>query len=232
MRTVGNVSRTVGMTTAVLLGGALVTPAVAMAGQDRDTPVPASTDTSAAADSASVQADIDGDGGPELITVRERGEHRVVSARFADHSYVESAFPSDTAGRLHLDPRVADLGRDGTQELVVTTATGANTVTFAAFTYVPGQGLVRVTDTGGEPFTFHDGGGATSLASYACHEPGAGDATFTTIRAQRTDEGLDGVRTRYAVHGDTVVPRGQTVFHDVADDAPVVQADPDSCSPA
>ncbi|WP_253826405.1 hypothetical protein [Prauserella aidingensis] len=219
------------MATAVLLGGALVTPAVAMAGHDRDTPEPAAAGTSAAADSASVQADIDGDGGPELITVRERGDHRVVSARFADHSYVESAFPSDTAGRLHLDPRVADLGRDGTQELVVTTATGANTLTFAAFTYVPGQGLVRVTDAGGEPFTFHDGGGATALASYACHEPGAGDATFTTVRAQRTDEGLDGVRTRYAVHGDTVVPRGQTVFHDVADDAPVVQADPDSCSP-
>ncbi|GAA1201102.1 hypothetical protein GCM10009675_17000 [Prauserella alba] len=209
------------MTMAALLGGVLAVPAAAAAEVDGDLP-----------DSASVQADIDGDGGPELITVRERAGDRVVSARFADHSYVESPFAADTAGRLHLDPRVADLGRDGAADLLVTTATGANTLTFAAFTYIPEQGLVRVTGTDGVPLTFHDGGGATSLASYACHEPGDDGATFTTVRAERTDGGLYGVRTRYEVERDTVVPRGQTEFHGVAEDAPVAQADPASCAPA
>ncbi|MBB3663141.1 hypothetical protein FB384_002045 [Prauserella sediminis] len=209
------------MTLAALLGGALATPVAAAGEAGGDLP-----------DSASVQADINGDGGPELITVRERDDDRVVSARFADHSYVESAFPSNTAGRLNLDPRVADLGRDGTADLLVTTATGANTLTFAAFTYIPEQGLVRVTGTDGAPLTFHDGGGATSLASYACHEPDDDGATFTTVRAERTDGGLDGVRTSYEVTRDTVVPRGQTEFHGAAEDAPVVQADPASCAPA
>lgn len=221
MRIVRNVSNAIGLTTAVLLGGALAAPGVSMAGDDHGTP-----------GSTSVQADINGDGGPELITVRERGDEHVVSARFADHSYVESAFRADTAGRLQLDPRVADLGRDGTQDLVVTTATGANTLTLGAFTYIPEQGLVRLAGNDGEPFTFHDGGSATSLASYACHEPDASGATFTTVRAERTDAGLDGVRTRYAVDRDTIVPRGQTAFHGVADDAPVVQADPASCGSA
>ncbi|GAA1242401.1 hypothetical protein GCM10009676_29740 [Prauserella halophila] len=217
----GNVPRTVGLTTAAVLSGALAAPGVSMADGDRDVP-----------DSASVQADIDGDGGPELITVRDRGDDRVVSARFADHSYVESAFPADVPGRLQLDPRVADLGRDGADDVVVTIATGANTRTLAAFTYLPEQGLVRVTGTDGVPFAFHDGGGATSAASYTCHEPVTGGATFTTVRAERTETGLDGVRTRYAVRRDTVLLHGRTEFHGAAENAPVVQADPAGCAPA
>lgn len=221
MKTVGNAAKTTGLTMAVLLGAALVAPGVSAAGRGSEAP-----------DSTSVQADINGDGGPELITVRERGDDRVLSARFADHSYVESTFPAEGAGRIHTDPRVADLGRDGTEELVVTTAAGANTVTLAAFSYVPGEGLVRVAGADGEPFTFYDGGGATSLTSYACHEPADDGATFTTVRAERTEAGLDGVRTRYAVERGEVVARGQTEFHGAAEDAPVVQADPASCAPA
>lgn len=230
MNTVRKTMKTaVGVTTTALLGGAMVSAPAAAA-----TPATADTEGDAPAPSASVQADINGDGGPELVTLRESGAEHVVSARFADHSYVESAFPADSSGRFLLEPRVADLNRDGTAEIIAATEAGANTVTFTAFTYVPEQGLVRISDAEGAAFDFHDGGGATARVSYGCYGPDDDGATFRIVKAQRSDVdgSYHGVRTTYALQGDTFVRSGQDAFTGLSEEAPELQADPASCDPS
>ncbi|WP_139320577.1 hypothetical protein [Saccharomonospora sp. CUA-673] len=199
-----NRNTAIGVTMAAMLGaGAISAPAAAAApATGSDEPVPPS---------ASTTADISGDGGPELVTVRAGGDdtsgEHVVSARFADHSYVESAYPADSTARYAIEPRPADLNRDGKAEIVTATESGANTITFTAFTYVPEQGFVQLTGTDGTPFTFHDGGGATMRVSYGCHGPGADDSTFRVVQAERGD---DGTYDASAPRTPSTAPRSST----------------------
>jgi hypothetical protein len=185
-------------------------------------------------ETATTYADVDGDGRPNAVTVREvSADTQTLTFAFPEE-LVQTSFEADAAAPLQ-QPRPVDINGDGRDEVVVAHAVGANTITFNIWKYEPGQGIVRLTTSAGAPFEVYEGGGVASIARYGCTPTPAG-RHFVTVNAQlaETPDGelrYDGERTTYSVNRNATTVETLTPIHRAPADDPRLAADPASCAP-
>lgn len=183
----------------------------------------------------SVQADVDGDGHPNTVTVREDSPGKqMLTVDDVDGTDVQAAFPVQDATPLQ-QPRAVDIDGDGKAEVMVAHAVGANTVRFNIWKYDPDRGLVPMKTKQGEPFDFSEGSGVTALSGYSCVPNPPRAREFVTIDAELVSPpgrpaAYSGVRIDYAIDGDTLTP----IFRKAIDDEPRIHSllvtNPVSCT--
>lgn len=185
-------------------------------------------------ESVTIYADVDGDGWPNAVTVREVGpQTQTLTFSFGDH-VVGTSFTADSSTPLQ-PPRRVDINGDGTHEVLVAHAVGANTLTFGIWKYEPGQGAVRLTTSAGGPFDVFEGGGVSAISGYGC-QPVPGGREFVTVNAQLVDAPgnaprYSGDRTTYSVNLNAVTVESRTPIDHAPPDDPRLATDPATCTP-
>lgn len=185
-------------------------------------------------ETATVYGDVDGDGHGGPITLREVGEN-TQSLRFSfdDQTYA-TTFEADTRAPLQ-EPRVVDIDSDGTDEVMAVKFVGANTLTMTIWKYVPGEGIVEMTDTSGAPFEVYEGGSASAVSGYECtadHDAGQ----FVTLLAQQDvpspgeEPHYTGTRITHSVDGTTVSEESVVPVEGTDISAPPLKTDPATCA--
>ncbi|MFC7342916.1 hypothetical protein [Saccharopolyspora griseoalba] len=182
-----------------------------------------------AADKQVVHADVDGDGSTEPVTVRKVDDATQVIRFVLPRGPVETTAPANYS--VLQPPRVTDVNRDGAAEIAVITTAGANTDHFQLFKHDPAIGVVAV-QSGGQPFTFHEGGGATARLGYQCEDPGKGPM-LRTVRAQYDSSTgkFDGTTSWWVFSGNSTGEWTKAPFQDLPGDDPALNLDPGTCAP-
>lgn len=157
-----------------------------------------------------LQTDVDGDGKPNAVAVREIAptEHEL-SVRVGG-SAVRTTLP--TQGSVPLQrPRAVEIDGDGKAELLVARGTDARTSTFNVWKYDPARGLVLMKGPDGTPFDVTEGSGLSELHGYSCAPNPPRPQELVTVHAQLTSRpgettAYTGARINYLVDGDTLRP--------------------------
>lgn len=148
--------RNLGFVLAALMGAGVVATA----------PV-ASADTASTADWATTYGNVNGYGTDERVTVRDIDEdtHELV-VTFSNGSVDRYRYSVD-AGPVRT-PRITDINRDGRDEVLVFTSTGANTSRLRILTLAPGIGWISVKGSANRVFHLWEGGGVAAASRYRC----------------------------------------------------------------
>lgn len=184
-------------------------------------------------ESATAYADVDGDGAPNAVTVREVADDvQTLTFAFAG-GQIDTTFPADARPPLQ-QPRPVDIDGDGLDEVIVAHSVGANTLTFNIWKFEPGEGIVRLRTSAGAPFEVYEGGGVSATSGYGC-TPTPDGREFVTVQAAQAgdpaEQRFDGDRTSYRVHGDAVSVESRTPIEQAPADHPLLDIDPATCAP-
>ena len=181
------------------------------------------------AEQETVYADVDGDGSTEPVTVRKGDDATQVISFALPQGTVETTAPANYS--VLRTPRVTDVNRDGAAEVAVIVTAGANTDHFQLFKYDPAAGVVAV-ESGAEPFTFYEGGGASARLGYQCEDPGKGPM-LRTVRAQydSSTAKFDGTTSWFIFTGNSASEWTKAPFQDLPADDPALNLDPGTCAP-
>lgn len=174
-------------------------------------------------------ADVDGDGRGDPVTLQQVSEETMLLRAGLRDEFVDATVAGDARGQR---PVPADIDGDGADELLVPESVGANTITYAAWTYTPEAGLHAVRTTDGEPLRLHEGGGATAVSTYGCAPANTG-RLLVSVNAHESgpEAAYQGDRVTYSVRGGVAAVVDETPIADAERDDPALRADPATCAP-
>ncbi|MEU0466541.1 VCBS repeat-containing protein [Amycolatopsis sp. NPDC006131] len=172
--------------------------------------------------------DLDGDGTPDLATLRTTG----VDAQRLEFTVRGVTTGADLTGQP-APMRVTDVDGDGRQEVVVTEVVGANTLWYGVWDY-DGTGPRTLSTSDGEKLYLYEGGGVTTRLGYECAGNSFGGRDLITLRA-RMDEGTpaltySGLRVLYEISDGIAREVTTYTITSVPQDDPVLRTTPESCA--
>lgn len=182
-------------------------------------------------ETVTTQADVDGDGSPNAVTLREvSADTQTLTFAFAEE-VIDTSFEADARPPLQ-QPRVVDIDGDGRDEIMVAQSVGANTITFNIWKYEPGQGIVRLTTSAGAPFEVYEGGGVASISGYSCNQvPGGREFVTVNSHTSSTEPVFDGDRITYSVNLNAMTVEARAEIREAPVGDPLLATDPASCTP-
>lgn len=180
----------------------------------------------ATASEPTVQADVDGDGRPDTVSLRQVSDSTMLLRVGLRDQFVDTEVTGNARGQ---SPRAVDLNGDGVDEVMVPESVGANTITYTTWHY--DQGLNRVNTTAGEPWRVAEGGGASAVSRYECVSGEAGREVSIVSATQRPSGDYEGERVRYSVHDGVAHWVHEAPVRAADREDPALQADPTTCAP-
>jgi hypothetical protein len=184
-----------------------------------------------------VTADLDGDGVPEPVTLRQLSPGTQLLRVALPEEILDATVGGDDTAPLPLSPpRPSDLDGDGRAELVLSVAVGANTTTYEAWRYDDDRGLHAVTDAGGAPWRLYEGGGVAAISGYGCapgtpRRPYSVDVRWDESRPEQEPIRYVGEVVTYSLADGVARPLATEPLRGVVRDDPRVAVDPATCAP-
>ncbi|GAA2815874.1 hypothetical protein [Saccharopolyspora taberi] len=182
----------------------------------------------ATANAEAAGADFDGDGRTDPVSLQQVSEDSMLLRVGLAEEFVDAEVPGNAQGQPVLP---TDVNGDGSDEVMVPEAVGANTITYTVWGYSAERGLHPVRTADGQPLRLFEGGGARAVSSYSC---GPADATraLVSVNAYAADDELyRGERVTYTVRDGLATVVEQVAVEGAQRDDPRLQADPATCAP-
>ncbi|MCS7475688.1 hypothetical protein ACFFQW_35395 [Umezawaea endophytica] len=182
-----------------------------------------------AADEVTARADLNGDGVLDTVVAQAIEGNPDEQLLVATINGVRLDARVPLYSRIGVPPlQVVDLNDDGTDEVMVTEALGANTVTVSTWGLY--GGLRPVTWPNGEVMKVWEGGGISSLSAYGCEQAGGGRRLVQVSTSVDWNTLIySGDRITYSLAGSVATETSRVPVSGKRDD-PALQTDPAACA--